>query len=203
MVTPNSLTTLKHVVKVLHTVWIGSRTFHCRLCWSCASLGHVTVQIRSLHIMLCWFVSYLLHCKVFHATAILLISVFKKRQYKVHIFQSLSLYATIRLVNVLLLFCRHKFVRPSCWCLWRRFESTKIGCQVTRCLYEIFRGNWLFSVRNNCVRNLAKGCKDELVVFSRKEWFLRNPEYWHVTHHAYWPWVLMPVCPFILTVMVS
>ena len=127
----------------------------------------------------------------------------KKHPYEVHIFQSLSLYATTKLVNVLLLFSRHKFVRPSCWCLWRRFENTKIGCPVTRCLYEIFRGNWPFSVSSICVRNLAKGYKDELIVFSRKEWFLRNPEYWHVTLRAYWPWMLMPACPFILTVMVS
>lgn len=128
---------------------------------------------------------------------------FFKHQYKVHIFQSVSLYATIRLVSVLLLFSRHKFVRPSCWCLWRRFESMKIGCQVTRCLYQIFKGNWSFSVSNICVRNLAKGYKDELIVFSRREWFLRNPEYWHVTLLAYWPWMLMPLCSFILTVMVS
>ena len=127
----------------------------------------------------------------------------KKHQYKVHIFQFLSLYATIRLFNVLLLFSRHQFVRPSCWCLWRRFESTKIGCPVTRCLYEIFRGNRSFSVSNICVRNLAKGYKDELIVFSRRGWFLRNPKYWHVTLHAYWLCMLMPVCPFILTVMVS
>ena len=202
MVTPHSLTTLKHVVKVLHTVWIGSLTFHCRLYWSYASLGHVTVQIWSFRIMLCWCVSYRLYCEVFHATVILLISL-KKHQYKVHIFQFLSLYATIRLFNVLLLFSRHQFVRPSCWCLWRRFESTKIGCPVTRCLYEIFRENWSFSVSNICVRNLAKGYKDELIVFSRRGWFLRNPKYWHVTLHAYWLCMLMPVCPFILTVMVS